>query len=31
MILLVLSAIETFLLAMFVLQTVHNIIWNPDV
>lgn len=25
------SIIQTFLIAMFILQTVHNIIWNPDV
>jgi len=27
----ILSGIQTFILAMFILQTVHNIIWNPDV
>lgn len=27
----VISIIQTFLITMFILQTVHNIIWNPDV
>lgn len=30
-IMVILSGIEVFLLAMFVFQTVHNLIWNPDV
>lgn len=31
MVLVILSSIQVFLLAMFVFQTVHNILWNPDV
>jgi hypothetical protein len=30
-ILIVLSGIQTFLVAMFVFQIIHNLIWNPDV
>lgn len=27
----VMSGIQVFIIAMFVLQIVHNLIWNPDV
>jgi hypothetical protein len=27
----IISIIQTFLIAMFILQSVHNLIWNPDV